>query len=341
MLTTIYEAAGWNKPDDTDVEGITYPSGRALTYSFDATGRVSSLQGVQNSNTTSYAGPITYWGNGGFNQLTLAGGALSQSFTPDYRFRPVTVAANAGSASVLNLGYTYFLNGNVKTVTFTNPGLATALTQTFGYDKTNRLSSAMETAGGSQTWSQNFGYDQFGNRSLLTTSTFNPYPGLTPQSATAGTGPFNAYNRWTGASYDGAGNERSVLAEVGDAAVCDTENRLATMTVPGASVTQYSYDGDGRRVLKVVCPAGTSVCLPSVAGAAMTAYVYDAEGDVAAEYGTPTDSGTKYLFTDGLGSTRLETNAAGGAARCIDYSRFGLATNRAAWLALRIRRGGR
>ena len=135
---------------------VTYPSGRALTYSFDATGRVSSLQGVQNSNTTSYAGPITYWGNGGFNQLTLAGGALSQSFTPDYRFRPVTVAANAGSASLLNLGYTYFLNGNVKTVTFTNPGLATALTQTFGYDKTNRLSSAMETAGGSQTWVQNF-----------------------------------------------------------------------------------------------------------------------------------------------------------------------------------------
>lgn len=96
------------------------------------------------------------------------------------------------------------------------------------------------------------------------------------------------------------------------------------MIEPNVSVIQYSYDGDGKRVMNVICAAGTSSCTPSVAGSVTTAYVYDAEGELVEEAGPSTDTGTKYLFADGLGSTRLETDSAGGSVRCIDYTPFGL-----------------
>jgi len=90
------------------------------------------------------------------------------------------------------------------------------------------------------------------------------------------------------------------------------------------SVIQYSYDGDGKRVMKVICLSGTSSCTPSVAGAVTTVYVYNAQGQLAEEAGPSTDTGTKYIFADGLGSTRLETDANGGSVRCMDYAPFGL-----------------
>jgi len=52
-------------------------------------------------------------------------------------------------------------------------------------------------------------------------------------------------------------------------------------------------------------------------------YVYDAEGQLAAEYGTPTDSDTSYLAADHLGSIRLVTDATGAVKKCYDYYPFG------------------
>jgi RHS repeat-associated protein len=311
------------------VSSITYPSGRVVNYTFDGSGRTATVQGTKGTTTTAYAGgpgtngAIGYWGNGAIRQVNLAGGALSQSFTYNHRFWPASVTAAAGASSLLNLGYAFYGNGNVHTATIGNPGLGATLTQTFNYDSVNRLTGASES-GGANEWAQNFGYDQFGNRSLLSSSTFNPYTGLTPQSAVAGTGPFTGSNQWTGAGYDGAGNQTSVLGTGSDSALYDTENRLATVIEPNVSVIQYSYDGDGKRVMKVVCAAGTSACTPGAPGAVATVYVYDAQGEMVEEAGPSTDAGTKYLFADGLGSTRLETNAAGGSVRCIDYAPFGL-----------------
>lgn len=76
--------------------------------------------------------------------------------------------------------------------------------------------------------------------------------------------------------------------------------------------------------MKVICPVGTTNCTPGTANAAVTVYVYDAGHELAAEYGQPADTGTKYLFADALGSTRLETDSVGGSAKCLDYAPFGL-----------------
>src|SRR2546421_1102958 len=98
-------------------------------------------------------------------------------------------------------------------------------------------------------------------------------------------------NRWlgTGADYDSAGNQTALPSRT---FTYDAENRLVASTQPNTPAISYSYDGDGRRVMKNV-------------GGAITTYVYDAQGQLAAEYGAATDSGTSYLTADHLGSTRL------------------------------------
>ncbi len=59
--------------------------------------------------------------------------------------------------------------------------------------------------------------------------------------------------------------------------------------------------------------------------ASTTTYVYDARGMLAAEYSTapPGDTGTTYLLTDHLGSTRLVTTASGSPLHRFDYGAFG------------------
>jgi RHS repeat-associated protein len=312
------------------VATLTYPSQRVVFYGFDNSGRVLSVSNNTNGpNGPLYASNTLYWGHGAIEQMTLepAGGTqVTETSTIDARMRMTGLAASGGSTS-FNLGYTYFPNGNVQTHT------VQGLTQTFSYDAVNRLIGASEAGGASPEWNQSFSYDQWGNRALLTTSSFNPYSGITPQASPSGTwvlgqnynAPvFNANNQIVAATYKG-GNQMSNLATTGDSATYDAENRLSTITEmvgSGFELTQYTYDANGRRVLKATCTSGAN-CGVTTTGASVTYYVYDAQGDLAAEYGAPTDSGTKYLVTDALGSTRLEVDSNGNTTKCLDYAPFG------------------
>lgn len=111
------------------------------------------------------------------------------------------------------------------------------------------------------------------------------------------------------AHYDAAGN----LKQFGAMSLeYDRENRLKKAT--GSGVTEYGYDGLGRRVVK------------EESGGAATYYIYDAFGQLAAEYlssGTGSTVGTHYVSTDHLGSTRVVTNGSGGIVSRHDYLPFG------------------
>jgi YD repeat-containing protein len=177
------------------------------------------------------------------------------------------------------------------------------------------------------------GHDQF--RSPNGGGSFNisfiPHTGVTPQTAAPSTlgqtiaGPLTN-NQWTGATYDKADNlQTDATVTTTSMAAYDAENRLLTVTDSTLSATpdlQYYYDGNGHRVMKVLC--STSPCSPTTAGAQITTYVYDASGQLAAEYGSPgAVGGTQYTFTDHLGSTRILANSSGGFTRCYDYAPFG------------------
>ncbi len=80
----------------------------------------------------------------------------------------------------------------------------------------------------------------------------------------------------------------------------------------GGIVAAYDYDAEGRRVKR------TDV------GGSATYYVYDADGQLMAEYGgTASGSGTQYIATDHLGSTRMVQDAQGNCAARMDYAPFG------------------
>jgi RHS repeat-associated protein len=72
----------------------------------------------------------------------------------------------------------------------------------------------------------------------------------------------------------------------------------------------------------LICPS-TSACTAATTGANLTVYAYDAQGQLAAEFGPSSDSGTRYLTADHLGSTRVITDSSGVAQKCYDYYPFG------------------
>jgi YD repeat-containing protein len=164
-----------------------------------------------------------------------------------------------------------------------------------------------------------YGYDRYDN-CTITLST-----GLAYDEARELNSSYNSLNNrlignQSGAvNYDAAGNQTNYSAF---GLSYDAENKIKAFTNSGDSGTYY-YDGDGRRVKKVLAPnGGTSTT---------TCDVYDALGRLALEYSNEASSSsgvTSWMFTDMLGSVQTITSEAGssgyGSVReCHDYLPFG------------------
>jgi RHS repeat-associated protein len=319
---------------------VKYPSGRVIQTTYDAAGRISAVNGVPpGGGQTPYASVpedyvnhvYGYAAHGAVQQMTL--GALTEQTCYNVRLQPFVVRLGTGtvdcnnpttpSGDKLNLAYGYALNGdatknngNLQSQTMTRSGAA--LSQSYTYDGLNRLYTASEGS----NWCQAYGYDGYGNRAVLpsvanvcTSWTPNPYG-----TATAPTQFMN--NRWSGANYDAAGNQTALTSRT---YWYDSENRMAWASGPNIGWTAYGYDGEGRRVTKLVCPSGVAQaqCTASLNGANLTVYAYDAHGKLAAEYGPQADAGTRYLMSDHLGSTRAVVDGTGAVQQCNDYLPFG------------------
>jgi len=285
----------------------SYPSGRVVATEYDAAGRVA---GVKNAATGAYwAGAaasdatnrMQYAAHGAVSVMKL-GNAKWEHTTYNTRLQPTQIGLGTTStdSSLLKLDYAYGTtsnNGNLLSQTITIG--ATVISQSYGYDALNRLQSATETS----AWSQTYGYDRFGNRAVTSSSGY-PLSPLTPTSLAA----YNpSSNRLNANGYDNSGNQTQ--EGVSRTFTYDAENRQLTFNTTAG---QYAYDGDGRRVKKIDS-TGTTV------------FVYDTGGRMIAEYtsGSATGSGTSYLTSDHLGSTRLVTKADGSVKARYDYLPFG------------------
>jgi YD repeat-containing protein len=296
------------------IEQQTYgPTGRKLTYCYDEVGRTSSVTGqIGSGSSTQYAvlpevdpsvgNAYSYAPQGAIQHMKLgkAGSALDEWWQYNNRLQPTGISVAVGLNSPLwYLTNTYGANnnGNIQTQTI---GAANA-TQTYTYDALNRITGVSGETG----WSQAYQYDPLGLGNRMVSGN-----AASPGTPVPGPGAMFWHNQWDpvlngGANtYDAAGNLTSVQG--GAVSTYDAENRLATAN--GGS-DQYTYDGEGRRTKKVT-PSGT------------TTYVYDASGELAAEYGSASWTGTEFLTTDQLGSTRLITTN-GAVQTCMDYVPFG------------------
>jgi YD repeat-containing protein len=154
---------------------------------------------------------------------------------------------------------TYDLDGRIDTLT-SGPSTSTYgdLSQVFGYDSLNRLTSANLAAG----QSQGFGYDANGNRTSSTingASTVYTYPSTSHRLASLSGAQTRSF------TYDNAGN---TIATAGTTYVYDGRGRMKQ-----AGATTYLVNGLGQRVKK------------STAGLD-TYFAYDEAGHLIGEYDT-------------------------------------------------------
>jgi RHS repeat-associated protein len=298
----------------------TYPSGRVVETQYDAAGRLQGVTGHPAGGTEkTYAAGASYTAHGALNALKL-GNNLWEHTVFNARLQPTQIGLGTTSADsgVLALDYSYGTtnnNGNVRSQTITAPGLT--LVQSYEYDEVNRLKSAREMNGQTESWKQGFTYldasggnAQFGNRRLdaahTTASLITENPHFDPATNRIAPQAGELYE------YDAAGN--LTKDKGGNTFAYDGENRQTTYNGGASSGggATYSYDGDGRRVKKV-------------AGVVLTVFVYDASGQLVAEYSSesPTSNGTQYLTADILGTPRVVTRADGTVRARHDYLPFG------------------
>jgi len=292
----------------------TYPSGRAIATCYDSDARLLKVQKGFLLPAAAYATVNSYAPHGAITNMTLGNTVVEQTTFDANRLQPLSISAG----SLLTIAYTYAPtnmaaanNGNVLTQSITRG--SRTWNQAYTYDALNRLKTAQETG----TWTESYEYDSYGNRWLCVANQQCPdpvrtgLPDLTFESPIS-QNQFNANNQIVGWGYDATGN----VTQIGGMArtfTYDAENRQRTANISGDS-NSYAYDGEGRRVTRTT---------PWNHMFTTTVYVYDAMGQLAAEYGQPTDTDTRYLTTDTLGSTRLETDSSGALVQNLDYLPLG------------------
>ncbi len=311
----------------------TYPSGRKVKNVLDANGDLSKVESKRSAADffQTYAGSFVYTAAGAVSSMRLGNGKFENTEF-NSRLQPIQIGLGSATSTqnVLKLNYEYGTtdnNGNVKSQTITVPGLANPFVQSYSYDSLNRLQSATETNNGSQTWKQAFTFDRYGNRNFDEANTTT-----LPKECNGNTEVCEAVrpivnpsvditnNRLNGYTFDASGN--TVRDAENRRFTYDAENKQVKVeTVDGsgnpiATVGEYFYDGDGRRIKKIVPSTGE-----------LTIFSYDVGGKLVAEYSTTIassqDAKVAYLTTDHLGSPRINTDQYGTVIARHDYHPFG------------------
>lgn len=301
----------------------TYPTGRVVSQTFDNTGRLVSVNGQSSGGTPkTYANSFGYTAHGAVERMRLGNGRWEHTSYDPKRLQPLEIGlgASATNSNLLKLQYDYGTsdnNGNVKSQTITIPNMTSPLVQTYLYDALNRIDSAIEVSGTTQSWKQKYVYDKYGNRRFDSSQTSVP----DSQSNQYITNPQidvsnNRFSSGQGYIYDLAGNLTQDAQ--GRTFIYDAENKQteAKTTSSSSTIAKYFYGGDGKRVKKYE-PVSTQTTL----------YVYNASGQMVAEYTInvtpPTNPETRYLTTDTLGTPRIITSGSGIVKERHDYMPFG------------------
>jgi YD repeat-containing protein len=304
----------------------TYPFGRNVSGVVDGANRLQSVTGTRGGTTTQYAQSVLYAPHGGIASMLLGNG-LTEQTCYNNRLQVTNIRLGTGipdsictggsaDAWQLTVGYpaSPINNGNVSsqnTVLRKTDGTTQTQTQSYLYDNVDRLTSVTEGA----TWNQGYGYDQYGNRwvssSSLPLNMATPVAGPQFDTATNHISKTPADVAMPAGAYDPDG-ELVNHPNIGQMQY-DTEGRM-TQFVSGGQTTSFQYDGMGHRVAKTGS-TGTTI------------YVYDAFDHLAAEYNAQSSAPlctTCYLTADWLGSTRVVTDGSSGATVAQhDYEPFG------------------
>jgi RHS repeat-associated protein len=320
-----------------------YPSGRRVKNELDASGDLALVESKKNSSQAywNFANHFSYNSSGAVTSMQLGNGSW-ESTKFNERLQPTQIALGRtqGTTDLLKLDYGYGTtanNGNVisQTITVAPVGAIAGFTavQSYSYDSLNRIQLATETltptTGTPESWTQDFRYDRYGNR------TFNESTTTTlPKECNGNTEVCAAIrpvvnpsvnpndNKLVGYSFDAAGNTKQDAEN--RKFTYDSENKQTKVeTLSGSTVTgtvgEYFYDGDGKRIKKKAYQSGVLT--------EETIFVYDAAGKLIAEHSNQVassqDPKIAYLTNDHLGSPRINTDVNGNVISRHDYHPFG------------------
>jgi len=246
--------------------GLTYPSGRGLTYTFDTLGRVSGVNSTYQTQSTVIASDLSYLAFGPMNSMTYGNGkVLTQSYDKDYRLIEKSVS------DVAQKNYTYDLTNNIESISnLLNP----INNQNFAYDKLSRLLTSDGEYGNLV-----YSYDKVGNRLSKSengnTDTYS-YEAVSHQLAQV-TGT-NAKS----ITYDEIGN---TLTKADITFSYNQQGRLSTAAKTGMSAN-YLYNYKGERNIKSV-------------NAFKTHFIYDLNGQLIAEADSNGVTQKEYIYLNG------------------------------------------
>jgi len=264
---------------------------------------------------------FTYNADSSFESM-ISGNGMTTTYQYDSRNRPVNIYTQKDGTDFLLLNYQYDLGGSITQLEYGRRLPDQQWTQsleTFVYDSLDRLTSAQGDYG-----SLSYSYDPLGNRTSLNDLNYS----------------YNAMNELLSISngtvfaYDENGN--LVTKTDGNdtwSYTYDTRNQLVQVEKNQQILTQYGYDGDGRRIQKtewvdslqeyqttISVYSGMDVIYEKNVNTGQEAtYVYGPAGRIAKKVGGLTD----YYHTDHLGSTRLITDESGNTVTDVGYAPFG------------------
>ncbi|MBP9664737.1 MAG: RHS repeat protein [Pyrinomonadaceae bacterium] len=304
-----------------------YPSGRVVTNSYDAKGR---LAGVADGSRTFLSG-LEYEGKGGSVSSMAFGNATVQSFALNDRLQMVNQTLTKDSSVLQKYDYGYGqIDGSGNLDTTKNNGQLAKIesyigtnkqwTQKFQYDHIGRLKETEERRGDTNalSYKQTFDFDRFGN--MYRKAASNPTSGQEnplPYTAIEASHISKSTNRLTSATnYDEAGNVVSDDKFRESSFSYDANGRMVSSSSNMAMVDPSSavYDAAGQRV---------ATFLESMV---WTFFVYDAFGRMVTEYGGMTavdEGGVKYLLSDWQGSNRAVVSNSGYVLARTDYTAYG------------------
>jgi RHS repeat-associated protein len=313
---------------------LTYPSGRAITYSYN--GALRPVSAVDISNGVNYATSAAYAPQGAVTALTN-GASLVSTLYYDRRLQPCRISIKSSGAAptqcsdsgnignlldyTFNFGLGVSDNGNVTSLTNNR---VPNRSQSFAYDNLNRITTATTTAthatDPADCWGESYQYDNqttggaWGNLTSIGVAS-SAYNGCTQESLSV---IVSGNNQMNGNGYDAAGN---MTAASGVTYNYNAENQLTT-----TESVNYTYDGDGKRVEKsngtLYWYGGESdpIAESNLSGGSMDEYVFFGGKRIARRKST---GEIDYYFADHLGTSRMVVSSTGTILDDSDFYPFG------------------
>jgi len=302
VIDTVQYVTQYTYDMNGNTKTMTYPSGKVITYNYTNDRAVSVLNGAVN-----LASNIAYKPFGGMKAITYGNG-LSGTIGYDNQYRISSITTGA----VLSLSYTgYDSNGNITAIT---NSLDTTKNKSFTYDNLDRLGTATSSGiWGSLAWT----YDGVGNRQTENANAYTYFQNT------------NKLNTANGISF-GYDNDGNTTTEAARQYVYNQNQRLIQVN-DGSMTANYTYNGNGQRVKKVVNEtttifhyslSGQIIAESNSAGTIAVEYVYFNGQPLAKMMG----ANTYYYHNDHLATPQKMTDSSGQVVWSADYKPFGEAT---------------